>query len=169
VSSELLHHLVNASASIARFQEITAPRASAPAPDDNHGQPPMPSHPQSLASSTCPHPSFPCQTPSQPVTLPSVHPDEPAARVTIPNRVLSPIHAQSIDRDPTSVSASPQPSGRTPSPSLESECCGGYIDCSSECCGGYFDCSELTEGGEGQNERNEDYGGNSPNNSMHDG
>lgn len=167
MSSELLRDLASASASIARFQEITAPRVSTPTPDANslhRQQSPIPSYSQSLAaSSSTALPSVLCQVPPQPVTPPSlqVHAlHEPTARLTLPYRVLSPIQVQSNERTPTSSSASSQPSG-TSAPSPESECCGGYVDCSSECCGGYLDCSELVEEEDEGHEEGGDSGRNS--------
>lgn len=154
MSSELLRDLANASASIARFQEITAPRVLAPASDDNsshHRQPPTPSYySQSLAGSTGLRPLSPPyqSSTSQPVSLPSLRAHalhEPPARLAPPARVLFPIRGQPIDRTTTPSPASPQSSTRS-SPSLESSCCGGYIDCTDL----------VEEEGEG----NQDSGGN---------
>ncbi|OAX42299.1 hypothetical protein K503DRAFT_797313 [Rhizopogon vinicolor AM-OR11-026] len=172
MSSELLRDLAKASASIVRFQEITAPRTLALTPDDNflhRRQPPISSYSHSPAGPTgFRPPSFPCPGPlSQPVTLPSLHAharNEPPARLTLPNQVL-PIHGQPIDRIPSrSSSASPQPSEARSSPSLESTCCGGYIDCNSECCGGLLDCTGLVESeGESEGQGDQDSGRKSPN------
>ncbi|KAG0706077.1 hypothetical protein DFH29DRAFT_202501 [Suillus ampliporus] len=149
VSSELLRDLVNASASIARFQEITAPRAPAP-PDDNsfhHQQPPISSYSQPLAGPGCHRPgSSCCQAPSQLIPLSPLHAQEPQPRPTPPHRTLSPIHGQPIDRIFTSLSTS-QSLASSPSPSHDSECCGGYLD-----------CTELLEEKEGEEEGEEGEG-----------
>ncbi|KAG1751647.1 uncharacterized protein EDB91DRAFT_1243892 [Suillus paluster] len=152
VSSELLRNLVNASASIARFQEITAPRPPA-APDDTsfHGrQQPISSCSQPLAGPGGLRPqSPPCQAPSQPITLSPLHAQEP--RRTPPNQILSPIHGQPVDQNPTPASASSQSLAPSPAPSYCSECCGGYLDCTD-----LLEEKEEEEAGE-EGEGDQDY------------
>jgi len=153
VSSELLRDLVTASASIARFQQITTPRTPVP-PDHNsfhHRQAPIPSYSQPPAGPSGLRPSessSPRQASSQPsTTLPS-HVLALQESRTCPapqNRMLSPNDRQRIDRTPASSSASSQDRAMSPSPSLDSE----------ECCGGYFDCSQLLEEDEGEDEDEE--------------
>lgn len=160
VSSELLRDLVNASASIARFQQITAPRA--PVPPDiksfHHQQPPIssysqpPAGPSGVRSSES---SSPRQASSQPITILPSHVlalQESRTHPAPPNRIPSLIDGQRIDRTPASPSASSQVRATSPSPSLGSE----------ECCGGYIDCTQLLEekegGGEGEGEGEEGEG-----------
>ncbi|KAG1786182.1 hypothetical protein EV424DRAFT_1570790 [Suillus variegatus] len=137
VSSELLRDLLNASASIARFQQITAPR------------------PSNLRHSES---SSPRQASSQPITILPSHVlalQEFRAHLSPPNRILSPIDERRMDRTPASSSTSSQARETSPSPSLGSE----------ECCGGYIDCTQLIEEdegedeeGEGEGEEDEDFG-----------
>ncbi|KAG2345701.1 hypothetical protein BDR05DRAFT_960611 [Suillus weaverae] len=150
VSSELLRDLVNASASIARFQQITTPRAPVP-PDDNsfhHRQPPIPSYSQPLAGPSGLRPSessSPRQASPQPITILPSHAlalQESRARPTPPNQILLPIDGQRIDRTPVSSSAGSQAPAMSPSPSIGSE----------ECCGGYIDCTRLLEEEEDEDE-----------------
>lgn len=160
VSSELLRDLVNASASIARFQQITAPRAPVP-PDHNsfhHRQPPIPisSYSQPPAGPSVFRPSespSPRQASSQPTTILPSHVlalQESRARSAPQNQILSPIDGQRIDRTPASSSAGLQARAVSPSPSLGSECCGGYIDCT--------DLLEEKEEEEEEEEGDEDLG-----------
>lgn len=156
ISSELLRDLVNASASIARFQQITATRAPVP-PDDNsfhHRQPPESSYSPPAGPSSLRPSSPPRQAPSHPVTITPSHVlQELRARPAPPHRMLAPIDGQRIDRTPASSSASSQAPVTSPSPSPGSE----------ECCGGYLDCSELIEEkddeeDEEEGEEDEDFG-----------
>ncbi|KAG2043558.1 hypothetical protein BDR03DRAFT_425710 [Suillus americanus] len=156
VSSELLRDLVNASASIARFQQITAPRAPVPSDHDSfhHRQPPISSYSQPPAGPSGLHPSgssSPPQASSQPITILPSHVlalQESRARPAPQNQILSPIDEQRIDRTHASSSASSQARAASPSPSLGSECCGGYIDCTQ--------LLEGKEGGEEDEEGDED-------------
>ncbi|KAG2146446.1 uncharacterized protein EDB93DRAFT_476525 [Suillus bovinus] len=153
-SSELLRDLLNASASIARFQQITAPRTPVP-PDDNsfhQRQPPIssysqpPSGPNGLRSSES---SSPRQAPSQPITPSHILAlQESRARMAPPNQILFPTDGQRKDRASASSSASSQAQATSPSPSLGSE----------ECCGGYIDCTQLLEEKEGEVEGDDEEG-----------
>lgn len=164
VSSELLRDLVNASASIARFQQITAPRSAPVPPDDNsfhHRPPPIssysqpPAGPSGLRSSES---SSPRQASSQPITILPSHVlalQESRIHPAPSNRIPTLIDGQRTDRTPASSSASSQARATSPSPSLGSE----------ECCGGYIDCTQLLEEKEGEDEdeegegeRDEDFG-----------
>ncbi|KAG1777638.1 hypothetical protein EV702DRAFT_1196854 [Suillus placidus] len=156
VSSELLRDLVNASASIARFQQITAPRAPVPLDDNSfhHRQPPIPSYSQPPAGPSGLRPSessSPRQASPQPMTILPSHVlalQESRARPTPPNQILSPIDGQRIDQTPVSSSAGSQAPATSPSPSIGSE----------ECCGGYIDCTRLLEEEEGEDEDEDEEG-----------
>jgi hypothetical protein len=156
VSSELLRDLVNASASIARFQQITAPRAPVPSDDNSfHRQQPTmslysqpPAGPSGLRSSES---SSPRQASLQPITILPSHVlalQESRTHPAPPNRIPSLIDAQRIDRTPASSLASSQARTTSPSPSLESE----------ECCGGYIDCTQLLEENEKEDEEGDEEG-----------
>lgn len=140
VSSELLRDLVNASASIARFQQITAPRAPVPLYDNSfhHRQPPTSSYSQPPAGLRPSRSSSPRQASSQPTTILSSHVlalQESRARPAPQKRIPSPIDERRINRTPASSLASSQARATSPSLSLDSE----------ECCGGYIDCTHLLE------------------------
>lgn len=148
VSSELLRDLVNASASIARFQQITAPRAPVPLYDSffHHRQPPIsspPAGPSGLRPSMSSSDSSPRQASSRPTTILPSHVlalQESRARPAPQNRIPSPIGGPRINRTPASSSASSQARATSPSLSLDSE----------ECCGGYIDCTQLLEEEDGE-------------------
>ncbi|KAG1753038.1 hypothetical protein EDB19DRAFT_1824418 [Suillus lakei] len=138
VSSELLRNLANASASIARFQQITAPHAPALVPPDDNSfhrrQPPISSYSQPPAGPSGLRPSSSPRLASlQPVTILPSHVlalQEPRLRPAPPDQILPPIDGQQIDRTPTTSSANSQAPATSPSPSFGSEeCCGGYLDC----------------------------------------
>ncbi|KAG1898059.1 uncharacterized protein F5891DRAFT_502135 [Suillus fuscotomentosus] len=156
VSSELLRDLLNASASIARFQQITAPRAPVPLDVNSfhHRQPSISSYSQPPAGpSNLRHSesSSPRQASSQPITILPSHVlalQEFRAHPSPPNRILSPIDERRMDRTPASSSTSSQARETSPSPSLGSE----------ECCGGYIDCTQLIEEDEGEDEEGEGEG-----------
>lgn len=164
VSSELLRDLVNASASIARFQQITAPRAPVP-PDDNsfhHRQPPISSYSQPPAGPSGLHSSessSPRQAFSQPITILPSHVlalQESRTHPAPPNRIPSLIDGQRTDRTPASSSTSSQARATSPSPSLGSECCGGYIDCTQLL--EEKEREDEDEDEEGEGEGDEDFG-----------
>ncbi|CCM01128.1 uncharacterized protein FIBRA_03176 [Fibroporia radiculosa] len=126
-TSDLMHHLSSAAASIARFQQV----ALHPPPEPSSSMlqlPPIHNHiPTSLATPSFtpsplpqPHRRLPSPRGSSRIELPPLHslhrdlfrPDHPGHPYGHPPRHTKPI-------DP----------GPPPSSYSESECCGGYLDC----------------------------------------
>ncbi|KAH9935516.1 uncharacterized protein B0H18DRAFT_415105 [Fomitopsis serialis] len=134
-TNELIHNLSAAAHSINHFQQVAfgPPPSSEPSSASSLRLPPIQNHtPTSLAT-----PSF---TPSP---LPQPHhrlPPSPRQRIELP-----PLHALHRDlfRGPPEPSSYPQQQSRMPGPSQAGPSNSGYSE--SECCGGYLDCTGLVE------------------------
>ncbi|KAF9227272.1 hypothetical protein BS17DRAFT_456364 [Gyrodon lividus] len=168
-SRDLMEHLADLSASISRFQQVAQSRTSSPlssgpglyfqpAHSNTHHSTSVPQQPQPSLGSLRPA-SFPSPA-SLLSKLPPIDPPlmRPETHILAPlqNSEHSHSHSQLPDSqwDARSTPARNTPDTcPSPSPSLGSECCGGYVDCAGlvdegeceACAGTSATCSRTPE------------------------
>ncbi|KIK97377.1 hypothetical protein PAXRUDRAFT_825012 [Paxillus rubicundulus Ve08.2h10] len=142
-SRDLMQHLTNLSASISRFQRVAQPWTLSPLPSepslyvlhsDPHHSTSVSRQPQSSTSTL--HRLHPAVLPSPPSPasllskLPPINPTlvRPETHV-LPPPQSSDHHRRLRDSQPDATSTPTPDTCPSPSPSLGSDCCGGYIDC----------------------------------------